>query len=67
MKNGDTTTNLIETKWQNGWKNTIDSETMALGAIVCAISQKFGTNKLNLIDENLVEIDPFKLINKKFP
>lgn len=67
VKNGDTTTNLIETKWQNGWKNTIDSETMALGAIVCAISQKFGTNKLNLIDENLVEIDPFKLINKKFP
>tara|TARA_B100000902_G_C27289833_1_gene906486 strand:- start:400 stop:1944 length:1545 start_codon:yes stop_codon:yes gene_type:complete len=67
VKRGDTNTNLIETKWPDGWKPNEDLETIALGAIACAISQKFGENKLNLINGEAVEIDPFKLINKKFP
>ncbi len=67
VKNGNTTTNLIETKWPNGWKNEIDLEAIALGAIACAVSQKFGTNKSNQMSEGSMEIDPFKLINNKFP
>ena len=67
VKNGNTNTNLIETKWPEGWKPDEDLELFALGAIACAISQKFGENKQDFVGSKTIEIDPFKLINKKFP
>ena len=64
---GDTTTNLIENKWPKGWSPSTDIDTLALGAIACAISQSLGNINLDHSKNNNVFPDPFFKLNSKYP
>ncbi len=64
---GETTTNLIENKWPKGWTPSIDIDTLALGAIACAISQNLGSANLDYSKNNNVFPDPFLKLNNKYP
>lgn len=63
---GDTNTNLIETKWPNGWTPSEDIELFALGAIASVISQESGKNNSMLIKNEMTN-DPFLKLNEKYP
>ena len=64
---GDTTTNLIENKWPKGWSPSTDIDTLALGAIACAISQSLGNINLDYSKNNNAFPDPFFKLNSKYP
>ena len=63
---GNTNTNLIETKWPNGWTPPEDSELLAFGAIACAISQE-GVVVSSDSNKKVINYDPFSKLSKKFP
>ncbi|MED5485562.1 MAG: biotin carboxylase N-terminal domain-containing protein [Candidatus Thermoplasmatota archaeon] len=66
--NGDTDTNLIETKWPKGWNPPEDPEFLALGAIACAIYEENGLSSTYQSNDNKkVNNDPFSKLNNKFP
>ena len=66
--NGDTDTNLIETKWPKGWNPPEDPEFFALGAIACAIYEENGLSSTYQSNDNKkVNNDPFLKLNNKFP
>jgi len=64
--NGDTNTNLIETKWPNGWTPSEDTELLALGAMACVISQESG-GSYSILTKNEIINDPFLKLNNRFP
>ena len=64
---GNTNTNLIETKWPNGWNPPEDSEIFALGAIACAISQESNIAFSPNFTKKEIDYDPFLKLSNKFP